>query len=157
MIYETEQDRVNQRDTCDAFNIWMNGLPGIGNNGEGFTFKELPTVEGEQEVDFSMWWNHLCVGMIEIKCLTKDHPMFLMGRPKLKMLWKYKQNGVPGILIYRTPEGIWAQDIRLLVNQKDKWKDAPPECFSETDHGNQLRSGKVKGFLLPKEIFRRIA
>ena len=150
---ENEQDIVNQRDTIDAFDIWMNTLPGVGMNGEGFTFKEIPTVAGECEVDYSMWWNHLCVGMVEVKCFTRDHEKLLIDRPKMVKLWDYKKRGVPGILVFRTPDGIWAQDIRTLTRKKDQWEEAPEDMMATTNHGLERRDKPLKGFLLPKDIF----
>lgn len=156
---ENDQDLINQRDVIDVFNVWMNSLPGIGNNGEGFTFREIPTVEGESEVDYSMWWNHLCVGMVEVKCFTKDYDngKFLIDRPKLKTLWKYKERGVPGILIFSTPSGIWMQDIRLLTLKVDQWQEAPEYMMATTNHGKEKRKNPFKGYLIPKEIMVKIA
>ena len=158
-VYENEQDRKNQREVMNDLLVWFQRLPAVGSNGQGFTSREIPTVEGESSPDFQLWWNHLCVGVIEIKCFTKCHEMWLIDRPKLEMLFKNYQNaGIPALLCFAhvvdgLPDTIEIADMRDLIENKDKWKDAPEEWMATQDHKTKKRDHPFKGYLLPRDLF----
>ena len=161
-LNETEQDRRNQSEVMNDVLGWFQSLPAVGGNGKGFDARELQTVEGESTPDFQLWWNHLCVGVIEIKCFTKEHEMWLIDRPKMETLFKnYQAKGIPAILVFAhvvdgLPCLIELADLRDLIANKDKWKPAPEEMMKTTNHGKDERSKPFEGFLLPRYLFWRV-
>jgi hypothetical protein len=138
---------------------WFQTLPAVGGNGQGFTSKEIPTVENESTPDYQLWWNHLCVGVVEIKCFTKTHDQWMIDRPKLEMLYKNHQSkGIPALLCFAhvvdgLPSLIEVVDLRDLIANKDQWQEAPEEWMKKRREGLGDREKPFKGYLLPRTLF----
>jgi hypothetical protein len=154
--HENANDRMNQSYVASKVVEWLNRLPAIGGNGSGFWVKLVETRPNEEDIDYSLHWNHLMVGVIEIKCFTNDYASLMIDRPKLKCMWGYTNRGYPALLVFRTPEGIWMADQRILIERQDQWKDATDEQMSTTNHGKDTRKKPFKGYLLPKSLFWRV-
>lgn len=158
MIYENDDDLRSQREVMSDVLHWFQSLPAVGGNGQGFTSKEIPTVEGESTPDYQLWWNHICVGVVEIKCRSVLYDSWLIGRPKLEMLFKnYQSKGIPALLVCAhvvdgLPSTIDVADLRDLIANKDQWKEAPSKASATTDHGKQERKPEPS-FLLPRTLF----
>lgn len=160
---ETEQDRRNQSAVMDDILHWFQNLPAVGGNGKGFTAREIGTVEGESQPDFQLWWNHLCVGVIEIKCRSKYYSEWMIDRAKMEMLWKnYTAKGIPAMLAFAhvvdgLPASIYLQDLRSLVANKDGWGKPTDEMMATTNHGKEKRNKSFEGILLPASMFWEVA
>lgn len=158
-MHENEQDRKNQRLVMDDVLEWFQSLPAVGGNGKGFTAQEIPSVEGESQPDFTLWWNHLCVGVVEIKCRTSLYDEWMIDRPKLESLYKnYQAKGIPALLCFAhvvdgLPGTIDLADLRTLIANKDNWGKPTDEMMSTTNHGAEQRRRVFEGFLLPRWLF----
>jgi len=152
----------NQAKVMSIINDWMNNLPAIGNNGEGFTFREIPTVKHESLPDYTLWWNNLCVGAVEIKVRTSEYDSWMIDRPKLEMLYKqYQSKGIPAMLAFAVKNGteitqVYFADMRVLISARDRWEEAPEENMSTTDHGKGSRKKAFPGFNIPADLFWRL-
>jgi hypothetical protein len=161
-VNENKQDRINQRAVMDDVLHWLQQLPLVGGNGKGFTCRERSTVAGESDVDFDIWWNHLCVGVAEIKCRTAEYEDWLINRDKLTMMYKrYQSNGIPALLVCahvvdNLPVSIYAQDLRTLIAEKDQWKEAKPAMSASTNHGKDTRPEPQAAHLIPRDLFWKV-
>jgi hypothetical protein len=159
---ETEADRKNQQEVMKELLLWFQSLPAVGGNGKGFTTREIPTVDGESLPDYELWWNHLCVGVIEIKCRTSLYDEWMIDRPKMESLYRnYQAKGIPAMLVFAHmvdgfPCEIDLADLRTLIANKDKWGKPSDEMMSTTNHGKEQRKKPFDGFLLPRWMFWRI-
>ena len=160
--HETPQDESNQLAVMKIINNWMQNLPAIGGNGDGFHYRKIPTVVGESTPDYELWWNHLCVGVIEIKCRLKEYRSWKIDRPKLESLYnKYQKHGIPAMLAFAYKNGddieqVWFADMRTLIPAKDRWEVASPESMSTTNHGKDKRKKPFKGYDIPADLFWRL-
>jgi hypothetical protein len=144
---------------------WMQSLPAVGGNGVGFTSKLIPTVHGECSPDYTLWWNQICVGVVEIKCRTSEYDAWLISRKKLTMLYsQYQKRGIPAMLAFGVKsdldlEQVYFADLRDLIDNKDRWEDGEdhhPCVSSTTNHGDGKRKTQDKAHLIPKDLFWRL-
>jgi len=161
-MFETEQDRINQR---AVMGVIMKTLEATAFVGGMFRHEEIPSIEGDSAADFKVFlWDRLA-GIVEIKCRSKDYDSFffqkngyMIARHKLAMLYKSHRDGVPGMLAFRTSNGhVYAAMIEYLVEYRELWKTADPDKMKTTDHSTRVRLTDDPGYILPLNLFSRIA
>ena len=161
-MHETKQDESNQLAVIKVITEWMQNLPMVGRNGDGFTYKLIPTVENESTPDYQMWWNNLCVGVVEIKCRNKLYWDWVIDRNKLENLFKnYMSHGIPAMLAMAYMkdgkiEQLYFADMRALIARKDDWGVATPEMMATTNHGKDTRDEPLEGVTIPSDLFWRL-
>jgi len=160
--HETQQDVTNQQAVMKIVTEWFQRLPCIGDNGEGFHHVEIPTVANHSTPDFSLYWNHLRIGVVEIKCRNRDYDTWMIDRTKMMTLYKdYFKKGIMAAIAFAHVEDgtihqIYLADIRNLIACKDTWGKASDEMMGTTNHGKDKRKESDEGFLLPRALFWKL-
>ena len=157
-MHENEGDLSNQERVMKIIHGWLQRLPAVGNNGEGFRYEGIPTLPNESTPDFKLHWNHLWVGVIEVKCRFDMYPSWMIGRDKLVMLYdKYMKMGKPAMLanaymIDGEIKQVWFEDVRNLL-PKEQWEKT---TMVTTNHGTQQRSEPQPAYNIPADLFRTL-
>ncbi len=160
--HETQEDESNELKVVKIITDWMQRLPMMGNNGEGFIYRKIPVVVGESQPDYEIWWNNLTVGVVEIKCRTSDYESWMIDRDKLVMLRnKYQKMGIPAMLAFAHVEDgevhqVCFADLRALVSGRILWTDATDAMMGTTNHGKEKRANPKKGYCIPRSLFWRL-
>ena len=102
------------------------------------------------------------VGVIEIKCRNGDYPTWMISRGKMEMLYTdYQMKGFPAMLAFAAMSDgeikqVYLADMRVLIADREKWREADNENMMTTNHGNDRRKKTDVGYLLPRELFWRM-
>lgn len=158
--HETQQD-VNNQDEVAAYlkkNVTDKFLF------VGHHLKWVPRHQSgkKHEHDFDIWWHHLKVGVVEVKCrdgqYTKDFyekEGYMLDRPKLEYLHKQeKLFKFKALLVVRTADyAVYYARYEDLLANVDRWVKAPEHFMMTTNHGKETRKKPFKGYILPMDLF----
>lgn len=160
-MYENQNDLDNQRAVMDRIIIALSSTPFVGS---GFNHKELLTERDKHSHDFNVFLDDKCVGFVEVKCRTYDSSFFnrngyMISKSKLSYLYRVNRDKkLPAMFAFRTSdEHIYGSMIQFLVENKHEWHMADPDKMSTTNHGKGKRIANDPGFVLPLNLFSRMA
>ena len=159
-ILESSEDIRKQRDVMTRYLNWLQSLPHVGSNGEGFTTREMETKDKEFSHDFDVWWNHLHVGAVEVKCRTYKRKFFeangfMIGTGKLNYLQEVNKTFPVAVVNLTEDDCLVYTTMNKIQANRGLIEEAPDEITTRPNHPAGSRPPQPHR-IIPFELFEVI-